>query len=157
MKKILLILVIIIGLISCGEEHTNIDYVFKNKCSVPITVYSYKVDINSEQWHEITIPAHSSNIYAEHSGRGKQNKPVLFFPKFGDSMVVIFNLQDTVVHVGDTNNYVGNSIKTIDKSSNRCLIGGANYDIVLRKKRRLSHYFDIIYTFTEEDYNFAKE
>ena len=119
MKKNLLILFIIIGLISCGEEHTNIDYVFDNKSSVPITIYSYKVDINSEQWHEITIPAHSSNIYAEHSDRGKQNKPVLFFPKFGDSMVVIYNMKDTVVHVGDTDNYVGNTMKMIDTTSNR--------------------------------------
>ncbi len=157
MQKLLLILIIVLSLTSCGEEHTNVDYVFENKSSVPITIYSYKVDINSDQWHEITIPARSSSVFAEHSGRGKQDIPTLFFPNFGDSMVVIFNMQDTVVHIGDTNNYVGNTIKLIDMTSNRCLIGGANYDIVLRKKRRLSHYFDVIYTFTEDDYNFAKE
>ncbi len=156
MRNIVKLLVMIVLLSSCGEEHTNVNYILENKSSADITLLLYKEGIVDSS-SIVHLNTGESKIHYSESHRGKLKKPILFFSGIrSDSILIVLNNIYEVLQVLDTNLYQGTR-RVVDTSSNRTLRRERNYDIVLRKKRRLSHYFDVIYTFTEEDYNFAKE
>lgn len=153
MKKIIITIIISLLFYSCIEDSTNESYVIDNKSSVDVNMLSYT---NGLMVNATTINAKTSVLYSSDNNRGK-GQPRLFFPEFGvDSILIIFNGQYEVLHMLNDTFYTG-SRKTLDSNSDRSFCQIKSYDITTKKKTRNRIEYEIRYTFTEADYEFAKQ
>ena len=135
---------------------TTESYYIINKSSVDISILPYKfgkVDspniLNLEKDADTII---ENNVYG-----GKSSYPTYMVEYFSyvDSILVIWNNEYEVLHIADNDSYTGER-KTIDTNSTRCVGAVQHYELSKEEKKR-SVLFSLKYTFTESDYEFAKD
>src|SRR5690606_25669046 len=103
------------------------------------------------------IQTESCNEIEYLTQRGKAKIPIYFFDYFRnvDSIIVIWNNQYEVVHMINDSFISGNKyIAFLDEKN---LGNGKAYQKIKLKETKHTIVWDVVYTFTEEDYNFAKD
>lgn len=158
MRMIIKLFAMLVLLPSCGEEHTNFKASLENASTVPIVIMPYK-DGKVLSSDTIKLLSGESFQIAHGSHRGKIKTPFFITNVLAigenDSIVVCFDNQFYVSHYVLSPDSLFNKFYLFE--SDRNIINTKNYNFIIEKERRLSVYTNHIYTFTEEDYNFAKE
>src|SRR5690606_25399382 len=154
-KYIILISLFSVLLKSCRkEENTNYKAMLINKSSVQILLVSY---IDGRDVDRITINDGSSVIIGEGTDRGFVNHAG-FDSKYlsgVDSVIIIFNDSFSVSHYN--NNPIAFSFKYYLQENSRNIFNYLNYNYYHQDKSRGWRNAYYRFTFTEEDYNFAKD
>ncbi len=156
MTKVLYLCITIMLFTSCVEESTSVSYVFDNESPVDIDIYTGDDYQTVDSSSVFPVKSGESRVFSSSYYRGIGEKPRILWPKIIAPMLVVWNKTDSVLYIADSSTYTG-TLKTIDTSSNRTLFRERNYETVLVTKKRNFHDFNLIYTFTEADYEFAKQ
>ncbi len=143
--------------VSCKEEITELKAHLKNNTNHKIEILHFKNGIVIPGDTIILNPGYDF-IYGESSHRGEVKVP-MFSTKYSiseeDSIVVIFDDKYQVVHYVNPPSIL--SSRHYLYESTRNLGNRFSYEFS-HKKRGTGRYINIHrYTFTEDDYNFAKE
>ncbi|WP_154657181.1 hypothetical protein [Hugenholtzia roseola] len=151
-------------LFSCNAEWLHgVKAVLENKSSVPISVYFFDKGVLTDSLH---IPAQKDFLYFTDAIIDSKTKPsnATIRPDFGysryfvrDSVVVVFDGLHSVTHYWDTIPPTEKSAKFFYYEDKRNFTNHDNFELEVKEKSRQTVNYIFTYTFTEEDYRFAKE
>lgn len=158
MKYILIVLIICFS--SCVTDGNTVTTVtLNNRTPYTIKLFPYKGHNLDTNKVKIINPQSSLKIESL-SELGKSKKPIYFFDYFRniDSIQVIWNDSFLVTHMISDTFYSNNKfIQFSILGQNRNLGSGSNYLENKVKESKHSITWDVVYTFSEADYNFAKD
>ncbi len=144
-------------LISCSDRKSSSRTILYNQTNNEIEIASFKDGV-VDQANFVIIPPYGKVIVNQISPWGKTLQPSWgLINEYYDSMIVTFKSipSKKAVHLSWRDSTICNFC--IEYGNNRNISNGSNYKEIVEKKRRkyIMGYFE--YTFTQEDYNFAKE
>lgn len=103
------------------------------------------------------INPYENKIFSSEFFRGKQDKPTLFFRNFGvDSNLVTDDDKYVVLQIKIDSLY-NSSRKIVDAKSNRSLNHIETFNVIVVKEWRIFIAYFIQYTFTEAEFELAKQ
>ena len=157
-KNILIIvgLSITVGCMSCAEPYTTYNATLNNSTSVSIKILPYKSGLLVTEKADSIIKDGTLNIGAG-IDRGMVNHGGFNSDLLSnmDSIIIIYDDNYQAIHYN--NNPEIKSIKSILSENNRNIFNYLNYDYSFSDKSRYIRNALYNFTFTEADYEYAKE
>ena len=158
MRSLIVTLFILITLTGCiKEESTYQIWYFRNDSGVDISLLFFNRSLH-DSYSVLKIEPNKKFQFDAETYRGKFNAPLLsssFFYEI-DSIAVIFNGSDSVLHAKDKSLHLGWS-NVIDMSDNRFIGNLDKYTVEIESQSKNRIVYEMTYTFTEADYEFARE
>lgn len=157
MRKAISIAILTVTFSSCiTERSTNETYTLKNNSGTNVKIVPFTAGkTDSNKIIELQNGAIKDLEIVTYSGKNTAPLYIVDYFAYTDSVLVIWNDSLGVLHIPSESEYSG-SRKVIDTNSTRC-IGNVKQYALSQTSQKNNVTFMLTYTFTNADYEYAKE